>query len=96
MKFSQFAVPAVAGLLAQGITVAGSNLPRVTGLSSNGLTNAVQWDQYSLVVRGQRLFVWYVYVGNLYMYPNSILVEYRSGEFHPWRLPVRIVVNHHH
>jgi hypothetical protein len=39
------------------------------GPSSNGLTDVVQWDKYSLFVRGQRIFLWFVVIEYLSDYP---------------------------
>lgn len=33
-------------------------------LSSNGLTDEVQWDNFSLVVKGQRIFLQYVVIAS--------------------------------
>ncbi|CAE6527422.1 unnamed protein product [Rhizoctonia solani] len=55
MRLSQVAVSAA--LLAQTL-VSAETVPRAASLASSGYTDAVQWDKYSLFVRGQRLFVW--------------------------------------
>ncbi len=46
--------------LTQQPFVLGSTSPRIPSdkRSSTGLTDAVEWDGYSLFVKGQRLFVW--------------------------------------
>ena len=55
---------------------------------SNGLTDAVQWDKYSLNVMGQRVFIWYISPFSVIQPVPSCSLVNRSGEFHPWRLPV--------
>ncbi|KAG9119999.1 hypothetical protein FRC07_004686, partial [Ceratobasidium sp. 392] len=58
MRFSNLAASAAAYLLAQSSSTLGSDVPRATSLQSSGYTDVVQWDKYSLFVRGQRIFVW--------------------------------------
>ena len=54
---------------------------------SNGFTDVVQWDNYSLLVNDQRIFL--QYVGSSYQNHNpSKNLCFSSGEFHTFRLPV--------
>ena len=57
------------------------------GLLSTGLTDIVQWDNYSLLLKGQRVFLQYVW---LYLYWMNFRSDFpcSSGEFHTFRLPV--------
>ncbi|KAG8737536.1 hypothetical protein FRC10_008085 [Ceratobasidium sp. 414] len=58
MRFSHLAASTAAYLLAQSASIVSSNVPRATSLQSSGYSDVVQWDNYSLFVRGQRIFVW--------------------------------------
>ncbi|QRW00634.1 glycoside hydrolase family 35 protein [Ceratobasidium sp. AG-Ba] len=58
MRFSQLAASVIAYLLARSPSVVGFGITRAEGVQSSGYTDAVQWDKYSLFVRGQRIFVW--------------------------------------
>ena len=51
---SSVALPALAGSVST--RAASADPPR----ESNGLTDVVQWDNYSLVLKGQRVFLQYV------------------------------------
>ncbi|KAG9075203.1 hypothetical protein FS749_013151 [Ceratobasidium sp. UAMH 11750] len=58
MRFSHLAALTAAYLLAQPTSAVSFNVTRATSLQSNGYSDTVQWDKYSLFVRGQRFFVW--------------------------------------
>jgi hypothetical protein len=52
-------------------------------------TDQVQFDKYSLVLRGQRILLQYVNLPLVYIAPRSQLTPLiSSGEFHTFRLPV--------
>jgi hypothetical protein len=76
-------------ILSQAVDCCGRNIePNVQPseqFSDNGRTKEVQWDSYSLIVKGQRIFLQYV----KHSQPDShIQLFYSSGEFHTFRLPV--------
>jgi hypothetical protein len=65
----------------------------ISSAHMQGITDQVQWDNYSLILRGQRIFIKYVPCPpNSWFTPTHCLCASSfcsSGEFHPWRLPVR-------
>lgn len=56
--------------------------------SSNGLTDVVQWDSFSLIVKGQRIFLQYVHYVMYIDRSSQTNYCHSSGEFHTFRLPV--------
>jgi hypothetical protein len=61
------------------------SVPPPEKFSDNGRTKEVQWDSYSLIVKGQRIFLQYV---KHMLSDSGIKVCFSSGEFHTFRLPV--------
>ena len=53
---------------------------------TDGFQNDVEWDSFSLVVKGQRFFLQYVFIPHV-NYTRSYS-PFSSGEFHTFRLPV--------
>lgn len=52
-------LPVLAALSASGTAIAQQQpQPQQWPLHSNNLSEAVQWDHYSLIVNGERLFMW--------------------------------------
>ena len=46
-----------------------------SSLSSDGFTDAVQWDSYSLIVKGQRIFLQCVHSLNLHTLEIYMLID---------------------
>lgn len=60
--------------------------PTLDPVQSNHRTEVVQWDQHSLIIHGQRVLLWYV--PECVVFTSAGNTRTRSGEVHPWRLPV--------
>ena len=56
--------------------------------TTDGFTDVVQWDNYSLIVKGQRIFLQYVRVLSFDFLCSNSAMHHSSGEFHTFRLPV--------
>lgn len=70
------------------VNPSGQQTATSTELTGNGRTNDVLWDEYSLVLKGQRVFIQCVHSLPFYTLPLVYCWFISSGEFHPFRLPV--------
>ena len=79
---STAALPALSVSL--GTRSAAAEPPR----ESNGLTDVVQWDNYTLFLHDQRMFLQYVTSSPCSQARSNQRLSFSSGEFHTFRLPV--------
>lgn len=79
----------LSSLLLAALAFAAPVLPQQWPVHDSGLTDAVQWDHYSLIVNGERLFLWSGQFNE--QTRSSSIPQPKTGELHYWRIPVPAV-----